>query len=169
MSKLEMIRSLFEYNEWANEQVLEAAARVDEEELTRKREVSFGSIEGILLHILGSHVSWLIKWTGETPRIAKVEPGRVVEAIRESYASGHERLGKFVETLTEKQLNEVSRLMDPQDGEWRTWSRPFWQVMLSVGSHAMAHRAEAAMILSELGSSPGEIDYSYYCWRRHPD
>ena len=34
MSKLEMIRSLFEYNEWANEQLLEAAARVDEEELT---------------------------------------------------------------------------------------------------------------------------------------
>ncbi len=41
--------------------------------------------------------------------------------------------------------------------------------MLSVGSHAMAHRAEAAMILTELGSSPGEIDYSYYCWRMHPE
>ncbi len=47
MSKLEMVRSLFEYNEWANERVLEAAIRVDEEELRRKREVSFGSIEGI--------------------------------------------------------------------------------------------------------------------------
>jgi uncharacterized damage-inducible protein DinB len=169
MSKLEMVRSLFEYNEWANEQVLEAAARVDEEELTREREVSFGSLQGLLLHILGSHVSWLMKWTGETPPIAKVEPGRAMAAIGESYESGHERLREFVESLSDERLDEVSSLMDPQDGEWRTWHRPFWQVTLSVGSHAMGHRAEAAMILSGLGSSPGEIDYSYFCWRRHPD
>src|SRR3972149_9739415 len=99
MSKLEMVRSLFEYNEWANEQVLEAAARVDEEALTRERDVSFGSVQGILLHILGSHVSWLMKWTGETPSIARVEPGRVMLAIRESYASAHERLRQFVGSL----------------------------------------------------------------------
>ncbi len=168
MSKLEMVRSLFEYNEWANEQVLEAAARVDEEELTRERDVSFGSVQGILLHILGSHVSWLMKWTGETPPIAKVEPGRVMPAIRQSYANAHERLRQFVGGLSDGRLDDVSSLMDPQGGEWRTWHRPFWQVMLSVGSHAMAHRAEAAMILTSLGSSPGEIDYSYFCWRRDP-
>ncbi len=110
-----------------------------------------------------------MKWTGEMPPIAKVEPGRAMAAIRESYESGHERLREFVESLSDGGLDEVSSLMDPQDGEWRTWHRPFWQVMLSVGSHAMGHRTEAAMILSELGSSPGEIDYSYYCWRRHTD
>jgi uncharacterized damage-inducible protein DinB len=169
MSKPEMIRSLFEYNEWANEQVLQAAARVDEDGLTREREVSFGSVQGILLHILGSHVSWLMKWTGETPPIARVEPGRVIAAMRETSANVHERLRELVGGLTEARLNEVSPLMDLQDGEWRTWRRPFWQVMLSQGSHAIAHRAEAASILSALGSSPGEIDYSYFCWRRHAE
>ena len=170
MSKLEMVRSLFEYNQWANEQLLEAAARVDEEELTREREVIFGSIQGLLLHNLASHMSWLMKWTGETPPVARIEPGRVMAAIRESYATAHERLQDFLGSLTDARLDEVSPLLDPQeDGEWRTWHRPTWQVMLSVGSHAMAHRAEVAMILSALDSSPGEIDYSYFCWRRHPD
>jgi uncharacterized damage-inducible protein DinB len=169
MSKLEMVRSLFEYNEWANERVLESAASVHEEELARDRGVSFDSVQGILLHNLGSHVSWLARWTGEMPPIAKVEPERVVVAISESYAAAHERLRDFIASLTEERLDEVSSLSDPQDGEWRTWRRPFWQVMVSVGSHAMAHRAEAAMILTQLGSSPGELDYSYYCWRRHED
>jgi len=163
-----MVRSLFEYNEWANEQVLEAAARVSEEELTRERGVSFGSVQGILLHILGSHVSWLMKWTGETPPIAKVEPGRVMPAIRQSYANAHELLRKFVDGLSDGRLDEVSSLMDPQGGEWHTWHRPFWQVTLSVGSHAMAHRAEAAMILTSLGAARARFDYSYFCWRRDP-
>src|SRR3990172_11098579 len=101
MSKLEMVRSLFEYNEWANEQVLEAAARVNEEELTRERGVSFGSVQGILLHILGSHVSWLMKWTGEPPPLARVEPGRVMPAIRESFDVAHERLRAYVSSLTD--------------------------------------------------------------------
>jgi uncharacterized damage-inducible protein DinB len=91
-------------------------------------------------------------------------------AIRESYATAHELLQDFLGSLTDERLDEVSPLLDPlEDGEWRTWHRPTWQVMLSVGSHAMAHRAEVAMILSALDSSPGEIDYSYFCWRRHPD
>ncbi len=165
MSKLEMVRSLFEYNEWANSRLLEAAAQVSEEELARERSVAFGSVHGILLHILASHVSWLIKWTGETPPIARVEPGRVVPAISQSYRDAHERLLAFVGTLTDAHLDDVASLIDPQDGEWRQWQRPLWQVMLSVGSHAMPHRGEAAMILSELGSSPGEIDYSMWCWR----
>ncbi len=132
--------------------------------------MSFGSIQGILLHILASHVSWLMKWTDETPPLARIEPGRAMVAIRQSYATAHERLNDYVGSLTDARLDEVSALLDPQDdGEWRTWQRPAWQVMLSVGSHAMAHRAEVATILTALDSSPGEIDYSYFCWRQHPD
>jgi uncharacterized damage-inducible protein DinB len=167
MSKLEMTRSLFEYNEWANCRMLEAAGQVDETELVRAREAGFGSIQGILLHILGSHVSWLMKWTGEAPPLARVEAGRVVDALRKSYGTVHERLREYVWSLNESQVEEVTSVLDPQDGTWRTWERPFWQVLLSVGSHAMAHRAEAALALTELGASPGEIDYSMWCWRRH--
>ncbi len=58
-----------------------------------------------------------MRWTGETPPIAKVEPGRVVAAISESYAAAHERLREYVGSLTEERLDEVSTLSDPQDGE----------------------------------------------------
>jgi uncharacterized damage-inducible protein DinB len=162
-----MVRSLFDYNEWANDRVLEAAARVDEAELLRERNASFGSIHGILLHNLGSHVSWLIKWTGAPPVLARLDEGHVVAGLKESYATVHRALRDYVGSLTEEQVEQVTSLSDPQDGVWRTWERPAWQMLLSVGSHAMAHRAEAAMLLTELGASPGEIDYSMWCWRGH--
>jgi uncharacterized damage-inducible protein DinB len=169
MSKLEIVQSLFEYNEWANERVLEAAALVDEADLLRENNPSFGSIQGILIHILGSHVSWLMKWTGEPPPLARLQPGNVASGLQESFAATHRRLRDHIGSLTEAQVEAVTSLMDPQDGQWRTWQRPAWQMYLSVGSHAMAHRAEAAMLLTELGASPGEIDYSMWAWRRHQD
>jgi uncharacterized damage-inducible protein DinB len=165
MSKAEVVRALFEYNQWANERLLDAAARVSEEELARERDGDVGSLQAILMHIIGSHIVGLGVWKIEPPAMAKVEPGRVVAALRESYAGVHKKLREFVGSLTDEQLDEAMPLLNPQEGKWRTWERPVWQVALSFGTHAMQHRGEAAMILTELGHSPGQIDYSYFCWR----
>ena len=67
MGKLEMIRRLYEYHEWADDRLLEAACRAPEETLTRGAEIPFGNARDNLLHILGSQVSWLMRWTGEPP------------------------------------------------------------------------------------------------------
>jgi uncharacterized damage-inducible protein DinB len=164
MSNLDLIRSVFAHNEWANNRVLDAAADAQEDSL--KQQFGGTSLKAILLHILGSHVSWLAKWTGEMPPLARVEPGREIAAIRESYNNTHERLRSYIASLDEEGLQKVTELFDPdENGQWRTWQRPAWQMMLSTGGHAMQHRGEAALILTALGHSPGEIDYSYWCWR----
>ena len=54
MSKLELIRGLYEYNEWANNHVLEAASALMEEEFSQRRGASFESVEGNLAHIMGA-------------------------------------------------------------------------------------------------------------------
>ncbi len=168
MIGLDMVRSIFEHNEWANNRVIEAATLVSEEDL----DSPFGetSLKAILLHILASHVSWLAMWTGEMPPLARVEPGQVMAAIRDSYDTAHSRLRAYVDTLTYDSLIAVSELLNPDaSGYWRTWKRPKWEVMISTGTHAMQHRGEAALILTSLGQSPGEIDYSYWSWRTKSD
>jgi len=164
MSNRDIVRSLFEYNEWANGRLLDAAAEVNEADL--EREFGGTSLQAIFLHILGSHVSWLAKWTGEMPPLARVESGRVAAALRESYHAAHQRLWAYVGSLSDESLDAATSLFDPDENEeWRTWERPTWQVMLSTGTHAMQHRGEAALILTSLGHSPGQLDYSYWCWR----
>ena len=110
MSKLEMIRRLYEYHECADDRLLDAAARVAEQELARDANIPFGNARDNLLHILGSQVSWLMRWTGESPQLAKIEPGIVASALSESFAWAHERLRSYIGALTEDQVEAPIRL-----------------------------------------------------------
>jgi uncharacterized damage-inducible protein DinB len=167
MSKLEMIRRIYEYHEWADNRLLEAAARVSEEALAREAGIPFGNARDNMLHILGSQVSWLMRWTGEPPRLAKVEPGFVAAALRESFEWAHERLRAYIGALSEEQVEASIRFLEFDQGRPHELERPMWEMLLSVGSHGMGHRGEAAAALTAAGASPGEIDYSEFAWRRN--
>ena len=64
MTALDQIRALYEYNEWANEHVLDAASALTNEELARELGASFGSVRGNLAHAAGAQIIWLSRWTG---------------------------------------------------------------------------------------------------------
>ena len=42
------------------------------------------------------------------------------------------------------------------------WAYPLWQQMLHQVNHATQHRSEAAVILTDLGRSPGLLDLLYF-------
>jgi len=166
MSKLEMIKRLYEYHEWADNRLLDAAARLPEDDLSRDADIPFGNARDNLLHILGSQVSWLMRWTGEPPQLAKIEPGRVAEALSESFSSAHDRLRSYIGALTEGQVEAQIKFTEFDQGKPHELERPMWEMLLSVGSHGMSHRGEVAAVLTAAGASPGEIDYSEFAWRR---
>jgi len=165
MSTLEMVRALYAYHEWADDRLLATASRVNEEDLARAVEVPFGSVQGNLLHILGSQVSWLMRLTGKTPPIAKVEPGRVAAALRESFAGAHEALREYLAALSDDQVEATVPFIDFESNRPHNLERPLWEVLLSVGSHGMSHRSEVALVLTSMGASPEQLDYSEFAWR----
>src|SRR4051812_2436159 len=61
------IRHLFDYTEWANMQVLDAAEKLPAEELLRDVHISHKSILGTLLHTAGADWVWLERWQGNSP------------------------------------------------------------------------------------------------------
>ena len=160
MSALAQIRALYEYNEWANNHVLAAASGLSEEELSRDSGASFGSVQGNLVHTLGAQVLWLARWTGSEPvGMPELEKGQGLEAIREAYATSHETLRRFVESLGE---GDIARVISYVDIRGNTQERPLWQVMLHVVNHGTHHRAETAMLLTSLGKPPRQLDYVYF-------
>jgi uncharacterized damage-inducible protein DinB len=161
VSKLELIRGLFDYNEWANNHVLEAAARLTEDEFARKQGASFESVEGNLAHIMGAQVVWLQRWTGgSNPKpVLEFQKTHGLSPIRDAFADSHNGLRAFVSSLTADRLDEI---LAYKDSAGRPHERVMWQLMAHVVNHGTHHRAETAMAMTALGKPIRELDYVFF-------
>jgi len=56
MSVLEVVRRIHVYNQWADEQMLQAMDGLANEDLAREAPVAFGSLRGSLWHHLGAQL-----------------------------------------------------------------------------------------------------------------
>ena len=166
MSKREIIAAVFDHNEWANLQVLDAAGQLSEGALTETRGPDCGSLQDILTHMLASHVFMLMVNGRQPPKLDEAKPGNLLRTTRDSFERVHPHLRELADSFTDEQLDEPVTINNPDlEGRWRQWQRPRWHVLMSMGTHAMQHRGEAALILTSLGHSPGELDYSVRVWR----
>ena len=161
MSKLELIRGLYEYNEWANNHVLDAAAALTEDEFSHKQGASFESVEGNLAHIMGAQVIWLERWMGGSNRrpVLEFQKTRGLSTIREAFAESHDRLRAFVSSLIDDRLDEI---LAYKDSAGRPHERVIWKLMAHVVNHGTHHRAETAMAMASLGKPMRELDYVFF-------
>lgn len=160
MGAREAIRNLYEYNEWANDQVLEAASKLSEEELGRQMGASYGSVSGSLGHLAGAQIVWLARWRGSPPEdLSALQGARPFEAVREMAEKSQVALRGFVESLREDELTSDLAYVDSRGVSHH---RPLWQLMLHVANHGTQHRSEAALAVTSLGSSPGDLDYGHF-------
>ena len=167
MSKLELIRALYDYNEYANNRVLEAAARLSGERFAEKQGASFDSVEGNLGHVVAAQMAWLQRWTtgGNTQPTTQLGAISGLEEIRRAYERSHADLRRFLGSLTEEQLEGVLAYTDSRGN---AFERVLWQLMVHVANHGSYHRAETAMALTAMGENPGDLDYVYFEIAREP-
>src|SRR5712664_3422972 len=66
------IQLMYEYDRWANDRVLRAAAALSEEQFTRDLGGSFRSLRDVLVHIIGGEWGWLTYWKEPNPGAAFV-------------------------------------------------------------------------------------------------
>ena len=160
MSGLAQIRALYEYNQWANGHVLDAAGRVSEDDLRRKLGASFDSVLGNLWHTLGAQVLWLARFTGGSQvRLPPLEPEGTLDSMRETYRDSHEGLREFVSLLSE---DDVARTLSYTDTRGQRHEPILWRCLLHVANHGTHHRAETALLLTSLGHPPRQLDYIFY-------
>jgi uncharacterized damage-inducible protein DinB len=156
----EYIQTLYNYNAWANTRILDAAARLSQEQLTSSGGASYDSIHAPLVHILGAQELWLARWNEVSPRtILDPKDFSTLGEIRSYWNEIEAHTRAFVEAIDEADLPRVIQYINLK-GE--TWKYPLWQMMVHQVNHATQHRSEIAMILSQFGQSPGELDFLIY-------
>lgn len=150
------IQLWFDYNQWANARILNAASAVTNEQFLSSASFPYGGLRGTLTHTFSAQWIWRKRWEGDSPTSAlKPEDFPTFESLKPRWAEEEEYLMKFVASCSEEKLNQVLQYKS-LNGE--PFENVLWQMMAHVVNHGTQHRSEAAAILTDLGHSPGDID-----------
>jgi uncharacterized damage-inducible protein DinB len=159
MSWVEHIRTMYAYNQWANNRVLDAAAKLSDKQLAQPRGGSYGSLANDLTHIVRTQQGWFSLLAGEDRPAQWNSPETdVIQTLRNHYDASHERLREYCRRLTDSELTRA--ITTSYEGKDYTYFP--WQVLFHLANHGTQHRAEVGIALLELGASPGDIDVIYY-------
>ena len=156
---VEVIRSLYRYNEWANRRILDTSARCAREQLLEGGGASFDSLRDTLVHTMGAQWLYLERWHGRSPRAMPAAADFAdVAAIGARWAAIERETQAFVATVDDTALARVVEYVNMQ-GE--RWAYPLWQQMIHQVNHATQHRSEAAF------THPAcSISSTSWTWRR---
>lgn len=155
-----MLTGIYEHGRFANARLLDQAEQLSDMELDLERPGMFGTIRSTLLHMMQAQRSWLRRFQ-ELPPIAPWEPTAfpTIAAMRTAWDDLDAQTLDYIATVTDEQLLEVIHITS-----WAGWEmdNPRWQAIVHQAFHQHQHRGELAMVLTNLGHSPGEIDIFDY-------
>lgn len=146
------ISFLVDYNYWANARVLAAAAHLAPDTFVAPTSLTPRTLRGTLVHQLDVEWSWRLRWQGRDDGEALAEDDfPTVGDLVTRWQVDEQAMRAYVATLTEADLE-------------RPWAvgggpaRPLWQYIVHVINHGTQQRADAAVLLTAAGSSPGGLD-----------
>ena len=150
-----ILAKLFEHNNWANQQIVEACAALTDEQLDAPpQSATEGSIRNTLLHLVSAQYGYLRLLTlpvEERRERVTVEFAHVEKSITES----GERL---LELARDASKLPTTRLQTRDDH----WVEP-WVIMVQIINHATEHREQIKAILTEIGIEPPDLQgWAYF-------
>lgn len=154
------MRTLYDYNAWANHRSLDAASKLTNEQFLKPMASSFGSVRDTLAHICAAEWVWLERFQGRSPSLLPdVSECADADRLRAKWAEQEGRLLAFVAKLTQEDLN---RVMEYNTLKFGMYSNPMWQSMQHVVNHGSYHRGQVTTLLRQLGAEPILTDLMHY-------
>lgn len=150
------IQILYKYNEWANTRILNSTSKLTNEQFIAPDSFPHRELRGILTHILFAERIWRTRWQGELPaNHIKPEVFPTFDSLHARWLEEEKALNVFIDNLTDEKLIGTFQY---QTLRGEVMENILWQAMAHVVNHGTQHRSEAAVILTDLGQSPGDID-----------
>ncbi len=154
---LRTIRDLYEFADWAREQVHDAAAGLSDDQLDRPFPIGMGSLRKNLVHVRDGEQWWLNNWKGDSgaPFPATDETLSISDLRRSFDAVAAER-NRQINVMSDADLQRIVEGRPRPDVVRRF---PIGVTMLQLCSHGTHHRAQSLNMLRQLGAKPPPLDY----------
>jgi uncharacterized damage-inducible protein DinB len=166
----DVLRLFYDYADWANQRIFDAAERLTQEQLAEEGTAGHGSAHQTLLHLLETQLGWFSWFDGSLPPeqayglTITMEEAPDVASLRERWAAIHAQAIRLIQRLSEDELRAELPLGRPGGPHTDV---PLWELILHVANHGTQHRSEVAAMLTEHGHSPGNLDLLYYTIERN--
>ena len=159
MNKTDLLL-LFRYNDWANRRLLNALQAVTPEQFTAAANYSHGGLCGTLTHALLAEVVWRRRLQGQ-PILPLPQPEDfpTPAALIERWSAEQALLQEYLDALPE---DGPDAIFTYQTLRGDRFENVVWEILLHVLNHGTQHRAEAAVMLTDLGHSPGDVDLTIF-------
>lgn len=158
------VATLFDYSYWAHRRVLATAARLTDGQFTLRSVIVGRDLRATLVHALDTECSWRLRLQGrpeeEWRKTLPASDYRNLAALVEHWARDEAEMRAWIATLDDATLARSADLgPGPQP--------PLWYFLIHIVTHSQQHRAESAQLLTQLGHSPGDLDFLDYAdWAR---
>ena len=156
----ELLRFMFQYNQWADRRLLDACAALSNEQFTRNLGSSFSSVRDTVVHLYGAEYVWNERIQGRSPAALVSGAGFPdLASIRAKLEEMDAYYIDFVSKMTQQDLDRVIRYKGFTGDEF---SNPLWQSLHQLTNHASYHRGQVVTLLRQLGVKPVSTDLIMY-------
>jgi uncharacterized damage-inducible protein DinB len=163
-----LFQLLSKYNAQTNAEMIGILEQLTAEQIAADVHSYYGSILGLLNHILVSDVLWLKRFCKQFPEVAVIKPKLPtfkmegwkdiiwpsLAALKPIQTAVDEAMQQACELLSEKQYNSV---MEYKNWDGKDLQKVSWLVFLQMFNHQTHHRGQIALILDQMSV---DNDYS---------
>jgi uncharacterized damage-inducible protein DinB len=155
------ILTLYDYNYWAGARILRAALQVTPEQFVAENSSGYRSLRGTLAHALSAETIWRRRLQGEQMPVGlPVETDfPTPQALYEACQHEEVLMRAYLASLDDAALQSAIHYKNTQGVPYQN---VLWNILLHMLNHGTQHRAEAAMMLTGFGHSPGDVDMILY-------
>lgn len=153
----EEVGALVDYLYWMRDQVFAATASLPEGEFRSAETVTTRSLRATLVHQLENEWAWRIRLSQGAFPVDGLDPEGypTLDHLAKRWHREEHELRTWFERVSDLQLASCP------PGEENVL--PIWQYLVYVVTHGIAQFSEAAVLLTLLGHSPGEIGFLRFC------
>jgi uncharacterized damage-inducible protein DinB len=158
--------TLYAYNRWANERVVESCHALTADEYRREQGGGWTSVRDVLVHIASATDAWHERFSGRSP--GRLLTGVDVPALEEA-ASRLTLADAAIERLVlETPFERRSEILAYRNLQGEVKKVPYWAVFRHVVNHATYHRGQIASMIRRLEKTPNPTDFVFWAIQNTP-